>query len=350
MPPTDEHTRISIHDPQIVQALDDLIRQVGGDPEELGGEFVREMLQGGLQLVSDGADTGELKLASRSLRELRYALKVFRPYRDQPKVTIFGSARTPLSHPHYEAALRFSTAIRRAGWMVITGAGDGVMRAGNEGAGRESSFGASIRLPFETNANDIIVGDEKLVTFRYFFTRKLIFVSQADALALFPGGFGTLDEAFEVLMLVQTGKSGMIPIVMIDAPGGTYWSGWDRMIRDNLLRDGMISPEDVRLYHVTEDPDAAVAHIRQFYRNYHSQRFVGERMVLRIRRPLAEKELDALNSEFADLIEEGRIELSGPLEEEQEYPDLPRLSFVFTRRDYGRLRMMIDRINEMGEG
>jgi len=284
-------------------------------------------------------------VSASSKKELRYAMKVFRGYRETRKISIFGSARTPAEHPDYQAAVEFSRRISESGWMVITGAGDGIMRAGHEGPGRAGSFGVAIRLPFETTANEIIAGDEKLITFRYFFTRKLMFVAHSHAVALFPGGFGTHDEGFEVLTLIQTGKAPVVPVVMLDAPGGHYWRDWHEYVRRQLLATRMIGPEDLNLYYVTDDPQQAVDHIVQFYRNYHSQRYVGDHLALRIQQPLADTQLDALNSEFSDLIEEGKIEQSGPLEGEKAYPDLPRLSFIFNRRGYGRLRLLIDRIN-----
>ena len=331
--------------PEITEALRDLIAKTGGDPQELSGQIVLEMMQNCLRLVRDRTDLGEVKLMGRSLRELRYALKVFRPYRHVRKISMFGSARTPESHPDFHAALAFAKQISAVGWMVITGAGDGIMWAGHGGAGRESSFGVAIRLPFETNANKIIAGDAKLVTFRYFFTRKVVFVMHSDAFALFPGGFGTHDEGFEVLTLVQTGKAPLVPIVMVDSPGGTYWRHWDSYVREHLLGAGMISAEDLNLYFITDDAPAAVQHVLDFYRNYHSQRFVDDRLVLRIQRPLTPGQLDELNKDFADLVSEGRIEQSGPLEGESEHPELPRLSWLSTRRAYGRLRLLIDRLN-----
>lgn len=342
--------RFSARDASVVDAIDQLVARTGVAVDSLRGQLIREMIQTSLRLVGDEADTGELKLMARSIKELRYALKVFRPYRGTRKISIFGSARTPPGHPHYQAALAFSQAISQAGWMVITGAGDGIMRAGHGGAGREASFGVAIRLPFETSANEYIHGDDKLVTFRYFFTRKLMFVSQADAVALFPGGFGTHDEGFEVLTLVQTGKTPMIPIVMIDAPGGEYWRQWDQYVRGHLLDTGMISPEDLSLYFITDDRQAAMDHILRFYSTYHSQRFVRDRLVLRLHRPLPDRAIGHLTQEFAPLIADGRIEQGGPVEGEsaEEWPHLARLSFVFTRRHYGLLRQMIDRINELG--
>ncbi len=339
-----------VHDPEIIDALNGLIEQTGGDPTSFDGQLIREMMQATLKLARDQADTGELKLINRSLKELRYAMSVFRPYRAVRKISLFGSARTPDDHPHYKAAERFSRVISEAGWMVITGAGDGIMKAGHGGAGRPSSFGVAIRLPFETTANEIIAGDSKLVTFRYFFTRKLMFVSQADAVALFPGGFGTQDEGFEVLTLIQTGKSPVIPLVMIEAEADDYWANWQRYIKDHLYAKGMISEDDFALYRIFDTAEQAARHVQNFYRNYHSQRFVDDRLVLRIQRPLEQKQIAQLNSDFADLIADGDIEQTGPLEGEIERPDLMRLSFVFTRRDYGRLRQMIDQINRFAGG
>lgn len=327
------------------QLINRLIADAGGDPDDFDGQLVRETIAAALKLVRDDADTGELKLINRALRELRYALKVFRPYRHARKVTMFGSARTPEQHPDYRAAELFARQLADRGWMVITGAGDGIMKAGHGGAGREGSFGVAIRLPFETTANEYIAGDNKLITFRYFFTRKLLFVSQADAVVLFPGGFGTHDEGFEVLTLVQTGKNPVIPLVMVDAPGGDYWTHWDRYIRDHLLDKGMISPQDLNLYRVTDSVEDALEEVVGFYRNYHSQRFVGEKLVLRTHRPLAPDQLERLNHDFADLVADGRIEQSGPLEGEAQHLDLNRLAFTSTRRDYGRLRLLIDQIN-----
>lgn len=336
----------STRDDDVVEQLDALIARIGGDPGSLSGRLVREMMQTSLRLITDGADLGEQKLIARSFKELRYALKVFRAYRGQHKVSIFGSARTPPGHPDYQAAVDVAKGFAEHDWMVITGAGDGIMRAGHEGAGKAKSFGVSIRLPFETNANSVIAGDPKLITFRYFFTRKLCFVSQADALVLLPGGFGTLDEAFEVLTLVQTGKSAMIPIVMVEPPGNDYFERLDRYVQEVLLKQKLISPPDLHLYHIFHDPKAAVQHVIDFYRNYHSMRYVDDQLVIRIRKPLAERQLAEMNEEFADLRVTGVFEQSGPLPEETTELDLPRIVFTYTRRDYGRLRLLIDRINQ----
>lgn len=332
-------------DPRRTDRMETLIREAGGDPDALTGKIVREMMHTAVKLVRDNADEGEVKLISRSLKELRYALKVFRPYQHTPKVAIFGSARTPETDPTYQAAVTFARNMAESGWMVITGAGDGIMRAGHGGAGPEASFGVAIRLPFETNANDYIHGDPKLITFRYFFTRKIIFIWQSDSVVLFPGGFGTQDEGFEALTLIQTGKAPLMPIVLVDRPGGQYWRRWDDYVREELLAPGLISPEDLNLYYVTDDPLDAAEHVRHFYRNYHSQRFVQDRLALRIRRRLTDDQINALGEEFADLVADGSIEQTGPLETETKFLELPRLHFIFTKRDYGRLRLMIDRIN-----
>ena len=232
------------------------------------------------------------------------------------------------------------------GWMVITGAGGGIMRAGHGGAGRKASFGVAIRLPFETTANEFILDDPKLIVFRYFFTRKLMFASQASAVALFPGGFGTQDEGFEILTLIQTGKSPMVPIVMVDAPGEHYWKQWETFLHRSLLDKGWISPEDLNLFKITDDPSEAVREIQHFYRNYHSQRYVRDELVIRMNRALTPEQVGTLNTEFADLIKEGRIEQGKPPKADRSHLDLPRLRFIFTRRAYGRLRVLINRIND----
>ncbi|MEM6332963.1 MAG: LOG family protein [Planctomycetota bacterium] len=332
------------------EAMEAVVRGVGLDPGRGDGQRVLDIIHTAVKLVGDGANTGEMKLISRALKELRYALKVFRDYRHVPKVSIFGSARTPPGHPDYDKAVAFGRIMAQRGWMVITGAGDGIMKAGHEGGERTNSFGVSILLPFETNANDVIEGDHKLITFRYFFTRKLIFMWESAAVALFPGGFGTQDEGFEALTLVQTGKSAMLPIVMVDGTPGDegYWGTWDKWVRDQLLERGWISPEDVDLYKLYDDPEAAADHVCRFYRNYHSARFVRDVQVLRLRRALTDAQVAALNERFGALVEgDGRIAQGGPLKGEgDESPELPRLSWPSTKRAYGELRRLIDAVND----
>lgn len=313
-------------------------------------ELLEDMLVTVCRLASDGTGRGELKILSKALAELRYAFKVFAPYAEVRKVSMFGSARTPIDHPDYIQADRFARRMREQHWMVITGAGDGIMRAGHVGAGREGSFGVAIRLPFEQVTNPIIANDAKLINFKYFFTRKLIFLKEASAVALFPGGFGTQDEGFEALTLVQTGKNQLVPIVMIDAPGGTYWPRWRDYVTSELLAKGMISPEDMNLLRLTDDVEAAVQEVVQFYRVYHSSRYVRNLLVLRLNEPLSEARIEKLNDEFKHIITAGKIERhAGPVEgEDNEYPDKPRLTLYFDRKSVGFLRLMIDEINETG--
>lgn len=340
-------------DDEAVQgAIDDLIEAVAQDaPDRFDQRLVREAVTACLKLIPDGRDTGELKLMSAAIKELRYAFRVFAGYRDAMKCTIFGSARTPEAHPDYDAAVEFGTVLAEAGWMVITGAGDGIMKAGHVGPGREASFGVAIRLPFETTANEIIAGDQKLIHFRYFFTRKLMFLFHADAVVLFPGGFGTQDELFETLTLVQTGKAAMMPIVLVEGvnrPGvRSYWQHFDSFVRDTLLEREMISPEDLNLYYIAPTPQHAVEHINRFYRHYHSSRYVRDELVIRLKAELRDEDVEALNGEFGVLVKSGKIRKSGPLEGEETCLDLPRIVFTHTRHKFGLVRSLIDRINEL---
>lgn len=337
---------LSYNDPTVAEPLNDLIERAGGDPSHGDARFIREMLLTALKLLQDERDRGELKLMAASMKELRHAFRVFARYPHVRKISIFGSARTPEDHPDYIAAVDFSREMASRDWAVITGAGDGIMKAGHVGPGRESSFGLAIRLPFETTANTVIEGDPKLITFRYFFTRKLMFVSQADAVAVFPGGFGTQDETFEVLTLVQTGKSSMVPIVLIEGEGGTYWQDWVTMVENTLLDSAFISPEDRNLYYVAKDASDAANHVQRFYRNYHSSRYVRDDFIIRLRQPLRDEAVTHLNDEFGMLVREGKIEQRGALPEEEDHLDLPRIVFTHTRRQYGLVRRLIDRINE----
>lgn len=263
-----------------------------------------------------------------------------------PRISIFGSARTPTDHPDYRTAVDFSRRMADLGWLVITGAGDGIMKAGHEGPGAESSFGLAIRLPFETTANTVIAGDRKLMHFRYFFTRKLMFLSQSDAVAAFPGGFGTQDELLEALTLIQTGKSAMVPVVLIEAPGSQYWTRWEDYVREEFLAAGLISPADTALYYRAANPADAAAHVARFYAGYHSSRYVGDDLVIRIRQALRPRQLAQLNREFAPLVRRGEIVQCPPYVQEEDHLDLPRIAFTHTRRDYGLVRRLIDRIND----
>jgi uncharacterized protein (TIGR00730 family) len=336
-------------DPDVVARLNDLIADVGGaacTPDSFDTRLVRELLIAGLKLIPDGRDTGELKLFTAAVKELRYAYRVFAQYREPHKVTIFGSARTPEAHPDYLATVEFSRLMAKLGWMVITGAGGGIMHAGHVGPGRDASFGVAIRLPFETTANEVIAGDEKLIHFRYFFTRKLMFLSQAEAVTLMPGGFGTMDEAYETLTLVQTGKASPVPIVMLEGEGGSYWHDFEDWARKGLLDRGFISPEDVNLYYMAKDAEDAAQHITRFYRNYHSSRYVRDNFVIRLNGHLRAEDVERLNGDFAVLVKDGAIVQDGPMEGEADHLHLPRLIFHHTRHKYGLIRKLIDRIND----
>ena len=318
----------------------------GGAQGGEGAEFARQIMVTGLRLLRDGAGLGDIKLLNSALKELRHALRVFAPYEQQRKVAVFGSARTRPGSPEWEQARVFAERIVRAGWMVITGAGEGIMAAAQGGAGRAASFGVNIRLPFEQEANQIIAGDPKLINFRYFFTRKVMFVKEAHAIALFPGGYGTHDEALEALTLIQTGKGEMLPVVFVDAPGGSYWRDWREYVVSHMEARGYISPEDLDLFVVTDDVDVAVREVLKFYSNYHSSRYVGDRLALRVRQPPDAEVLDGLNADFKDILTEGRIEVGEALPEEAgEAAQLPRVLLHFNRRDRARLRHLIDRLN-----
>lgn len=310
-------------------------------------DLLEQMIYTVCRLSKDATGRGELKILNHALKELRLAFRTFAPYAHIRKVSIFGSARTPEGHPQYEEARKFAERIQAAGWMVITGAGNGIMRAGHHGATREASFGVSINLPFEQSANDFIRDDPKLIKFKYFFTRKLMFVKEANAIVLFPGGFGTQDEGFEALTLVQTGKSHMVPIILCDAPGGTYWHHWRAYVESELLAQKLISPQDMDLFELTDRAEDAVQRILRFYRRYHSSRFVREKFVMRMLTPLTPAGLARINREFRDILAGGGFEqtLSALPAERGEFEDMPRLVFEFDRKSMGRLRKLIDVIN-----
>jgi uncharacterized protein (TIGR00730 family) len=322
-----------------------LIQICGGSPH---ADLIKEMVLTALKLVDQPVDRGEIKILNAAIRELRYAFKLFSRYRDVRKVTVFGSARTPPEAPAYRQALEFARKITEHGYMVITGAGDGIMKGAQEGAGRKMSFGVNIRLPFEQVANVFIENDPKLVTFKYFFTRKLVFMKEADAIALFPGGYGTLDEAFEALTLMQTGKGDILPVVMVDVPGLGYWDEWKRYLDRQLFKSGLVSGEDESFFKITESVDEAVEEILVFYRNYHSSRYVRDKLVIRLQHPVPDSFLEQLNNDFKDIVAEGKIERASMFPDESNEPELahlPRLAMVFNRRSFGRLRRLIDSLN-----
>ncbi len=335
----------SVAELELKQRIAELIRFKGGGHN--AGE-VADIIGNALKLLSDVRDTGDVRVIKNALRELRYAFRLFAPFAGKRKVTIFGSARTSSDKLEYQQAVEFGRKIAEAGFMVITGAGNGIMQAGHEGAGPANSFGVNIRLPWEQSANPVIAEDKKLVTFKYFFTRKLIFIRHSDSIVLFPGGFGTFDEGFEALTLMQTGKSQLMPLVLVDKPGGIFWKTWDLNIRGQLLRDQLISPEDLSLYQITDSTDEAVKIITRFYRNFHSTRFVKDLLVVRLKNVPSESALAAMNEDFSDIIVEGKIQSVKPTPEEvehNEHLELKRIAFNFNRRDYGRLRQLIDVLN-----
>jgi uncharacterized protein (TIGR00730 family) len=312
-------------------------------------ELIEQLVVTALKISRDQITVADLKLFNRSLNELRYAARVFSAYRHKRKVVVFGSARTAPSEAEFAAAETFARKMREADYMIITGGGDGIMGAAQRGAGREHSFGLNIRLPFEQRANEIIHGDPKLITFNYFFTRKLNFVKETHAVALFPGGFGTMDEGFEVLTLMQTGKARIIPVVLVDKPGGTYWETWFAFLAEYLLKLGFVSRDDFDLFHIAPSVDDAVAEIEKFYRTFRSYRWVGSRMVVRLEHKLTATAMAHLNREFADLLAGDEFIQRDALPEEHNEPDLahlPRLVFTPHRRNFGRLRKVIDAINE----
>lgn len=312
-------------------------------------QIVQQIKETADKLVADRASRGDVKLLSTALKELRYCFKVFAQYEKLRKVTVFGSARLTSEHPSFQQAVEFGRKMAEHNFMVITGAASGIMEAGHLGAGRDMSVGINIQLPFEQSANPVIQGDKKLMNLKYFFTRKLMFVKEAEAVVLFPGGFGTLDEGFEVLTLLQTGKSHLFPIVMVDEPAGDYWQSLDSFVHKCLLKRGMISPADTALYRVTDSVDAAVAEVLDFYRVYHSMRYVNGELVLRLQKELPGVLLEQLRRDFADIVERGQIEQGAALPQEANetaIQHLPRLRLQFDRKSMGRLRMLIDCVNQ----
>ncbi len=311
-------------------------------------ELLRSLLDNVVILAEQDPETLDLKIAEAALSELVEAFKVFAPYRDVRKVTIFGSARTPADSPLYQLAHQFANDIADQEWMVITGAGPGIMAAGIEGAGRERAFGVNIQLPFEQGANEFIIDDDKLIEMRYFFTRKVMLTKESSAFAVFPGGFGTLDECFELLTLLQTGKATPAPVVLVDTPDGHYWDEWLSFVESRVVGDGYVSPGDERFFTMARSASEAVGVIKNFYSNYHSFRMVGSRAVMRMHQAPSDEQLDQINQRYASMVVDGAIERSEPLAAERSSNDslhLSRLVFQFDRRNFGTLRRMIDDVN-----
>jgi len=328
-------------------AIDQLLELAGGIRRP---EYIREMIIAALKAGQEDDESADLKLMNTTLKEMRFTSKVFGPYRDKRKVTVFGSARTRPEEPVYEMAKRFGRKLAEAGYMVITGGGAGIMQAANEGAGPEHSFGVNIRLPFEQRPNPVVEGNPRLITYKYFFNRKVAFLKEADAVALFPGGFGTLDEAMETLTLVQTGKRNPMPLVLVDDPTCSYWTEFIRFLDEALLARTYISRNDLSLFERVDSVEAAIAKINRFYSRYHSMRYVNGHLVFRLTSQISAKNIRRLKVEFHDiLLPHGDMIPSGALPEEVEDGDvvhLPRLVIDFNRHDFGRLRSLIDAIND----
>lgn len=345
--PFRKHESYQTGNPKLDQLIHELIHQAGPGAN---ADLAEELIVTALKAHTDKLDRGDMKMLNTAMKELRHSLKVFEPFRAIRKVAIFGSARTAKHAPDYQMAEKFAKEIVQMGWMVITGAASGIMQAGNEGAGHKKSFGLNIQLPFEQEANPVMLQDPKLVTFKYFFTRKLMFLRESHATILCPGGFGTHDEGFETLTLIQTGKTDPRPIVCLDAPDSAYWKDFFQFLRQQLLHQGMIHEEDLELMYATHDPVDAVKYVTDFYKMYHSMRYIHDLLVLRIEKPLDDKQLDLLNQEFKHLLKKGKITQSlKPFDEERNVPytfHLTRLAFYFKKDSFANLNKLIHRINE----
>jgi uncharacterized protein (TIGR00730 family) len=332
------------------EAVDASITRLANLCSSAGTESrMQEILTTCAKLGMESGDSVDLKLINDCLKELRYSFKIFAPYRSTKKAILFGSARSGKDSAEYKMAEEFAAKITQKGYMVVTGGGPGVMEAGNKGAGQGKDFALNIRLPFEQAPNPYLDERERVINFKYFFTRKLIFIKETDATALFPGGFGTNDEGFEALTLLQTGKSRPRPVILMEPMGSTYWAGWIRFIEEQLVKYGFIDRHDLSLFQVAHSADEAVRQIEAFYSVYHSLRYVAGLTVLRLNRTLSPKVLQSINHDFMDILTEGRIEPSSAQGEELEngeFPNLPRLVMKFNLRDYGRLFELIRIINK----
>jgi uncharacterized protein (TIGR00730 family) len=339
-------SRARTGDPEIDAAISSLIGALGVEADQ---DIFTELFTSIARLARDGADRGDLKIVNGAVREMRSSFGAFRPFRADRKASVFGSARTRPDEPAFHQAVELGRALADAGWMVITGGGPGIMNAAVSGAGRDCSFAVTIRLPFEPTAASTLVDDDHLVRFRYFFTRKLTFMKESSAYVVFPGGFGTLDETFELLTLVQTGKESPAPIVLVDPPGETYWQTWLRFIDHELVQAGLVSPDDLRLVHLTSSVEEAVAYIVDFYRTYHSTRYVEGRLVIRLDHEIGEDAVATLNDEFADIVAGGRIERCEPFQaelEDDDAVDLPRIVFTFDQHHFARLHQLVRRLSD----
>ncbi len=343
MPESKNH--YSVGQPKADKLIEELVEFC--EPSDEIRDLLRGILTTSVKLGLETDNVGEMKLINTSLKEMRYALKVFCGYEDTRRAVIFGSARTPETDPCYQMAMETAKCLTAAGWMTVTGAGGGIMEAGNRGAGPDKSFGINISLPFEQQANPYIQGNPRLMHFRYFFTRKLSFMKESDATILFPGGFGTLDEGYETLTLVQTGKAEPRPILLMEPEGGTYWQSWMHFAKEELLKKQLISEDDLTLFEIVHDIDEAVRFVQDYYRAFHSMRYLGDSVIIRLNQPPPPDKVREWNRDFEDIITKGKMETGPSLREENgEFPGLPRLFFKFNNKSFARLHLLILRINK----
>jgi uncharacterized protein (TIGR00730 family) len=320
--------------------------------KDIRSQLYRDIIMNALMCQRDKLDILDLKVINRAVAEFIHAACVFKPYRAVRKVSMFGSARVSIGSPDYQLAVKLGRLVVQNGFMVITGAAEGIMRAGIEGAGPENSFGINILLPFEQGTNSLIRDDPKVVRFKYFFVRKIFFVMEADAIVLFPGGFGTHDEGFEVLTLLQTGKAPPMPVILMELPGEDYWENWDKFIREQLLARKFISAEDLSLYRISHSPEEVVGYIRSYYATYNSMRQVRDQLVIRLEKELPDSHIRKLNESFPDLLKSGKIAKTAAFKEESDEPalmDKPRIAFRNNKKSAGRLNEMILMINQLGQ-
>lgn len=336
--------------PELGPRIRELV-ELTGEAQSANAELYEQMLRTLVHFIAQSPDRWDTKILNHTIREMTSAFSRLRPYRRRRKVTVFGSARTAATDPDYQLAKHLGELLAHDDYMVITGAGPGIMQAAHEGAGRDWSIGLNIALPYEQGANPIIKGDDKLINFRFFFTRKLFFVKEADAVVLLPGGFGTQDESYELLTLIQTGKSPVVPIVLLDSPTSNYWDGWLKFVHERLEAPARISDSDRALFRHVHTAEEAIEEIRQFYRNFHSVRSVGDWLMVRLWNAPTPELLARLQVDFADLLVSGEFEVQPPHPDEldeEELSQLPRLAFRFINRKFGRFRQLIDTLNEFG--
>ena len=325
--------------------LDAVAREVCGKHDPL---VVRRLLAGVLDAASSEIEEHDVEMMTRTVEEMLAADRMFLPYRNVRKITCFGSARIKEDDPAYQQARHFARLAARQGYMIITGGGPGIMQACNEGATEHLSFGLNITLPYEQHANHVVADSERMMNFYYFYTRKLNFLKQTDALVAFPGGFGTMDEIYESITLMQTGKSTLFPVILLDPPGETFWSRWVHFISKELLAAGLISPEDMSLLYVSKSPEDALSAIELFYRRFHSYYFTGEKICIRLMQTLGEETMEWIRQNYTDLMPAGDLEqvASDAVDPESLLASLPRLRFTLRGGAYARLRELIGTIND----